>query len=90
RQGGLTGNPAYARLARQLPTPNSGSYYLDAGAIGGWLASRADAPNRGDPTFAAIQPLLGALGGLTGASGLPRAGWLEHVALLELRLPPQP
>ena len=84
--GGLTQRPGYNRLAQLLPAPHGGIYYFDLGGLGDFLGARTSGPLAqagGDDRL--WRELLDLLGPLAGATGLPRDGWLQHTALLEIR-----
>jgi hypothetical protein len=73
-------------VAQLLPTPYSGAYYLDVGAIVDLMGMRTRVPTG---ALGADErwwgELLDLLGPLAGASGLPRDGWVQHTALIEIR-----
>jgi hypothetical protein len=84
--GGLPTSPTYTRLTRGLPSPHSNVYYFDLHGFVGWIGGMmGDRSPLGGADAARWHELLGLIGGLAAANGLPRDGWLETVALLEVR-----
>jgi hypothetical protein len=84
--GGLSAAPDYARLARQLPSPNTGVSYLRIDETVRWQASLEGSPlGQLDEDAAWLLTLAERLGSLVMASGLPRGGWLEQVSILQVR-----
>jgi hypothetical protein len=84
--GGLPASPAYTRLTRGLPTPNSNVYYADLAGFVGWIgALMGDRSPLSGADAARWRDLLGLLGGAAAANGLARDGWLETIAVLEVR-----
>ncbi|HEY7061593.1 MAG TPA: DUF3352 domain-containing protein [Chloroflexota bacterium] len=84
--GGLPASPAYAHVASTLPSPNSGVLYANLPAFIDWLGAFTDGrfPPGGDDG-ARWRDLLGLLGTAAAGNGLARDGWLETVAVLEVR-----
>jgi hypothetical protein len=81
--GGL--EPTYARLARQLPRPNTGVVYFAIADTLRWLDSLDGSPLRGVAQYDAWwRPLVSPLRTFALATGLPRDGWIEQVAVLEI------
>ncbi|HLH21836.1 MAG TPA: DUF3352 domain-containing protein [Chloroflexota bacterium] len=83
--GGLPASPTYSRLARALPSPNVGVYYADLAGLVSWLGGvmgdRFPLNGEGAERW---RDLVGLLGGVAGTTGLPRDGWIESAAVLEL------
>jgi hypothetical protein len=84
--GGLPTSPAYTRLARTLPSPNVGVYYADLAGLVAWLGpllgDRFPLNGQGAESW---RDLVGRLGSVAGTTGLARDGWIESLAVLELR-----
>ena len=70
---------------RQLPSPNTGVFYLQIGDAVRWLESLDSGPlARVSEDDRWWSPLAARLGALVLASGLPRGGWLEQVSVLRI------
>jgi len=83
--GGLAASPAYARLVRELPSPNTGIVYVQVGDTVRWVDSLEDDPLARLPADERWwRPLVARLGAFVLTSGLPRDGWLEQVSILEV------
>jgi hypothetical protein len=84
--GGLPASPAYARVARSLPSPNVGVYYADLAGLVGWIGALLGDrfPLNGDGADR-WRELVGLLDSVAGTTGVARDGWIESVALLGLR-----
>jgi hypothetical protein len=84
-EGGLAASPAYARLVRALPSPNTGIVYVQVGDTVRWLESLDGGPLARVPANERWwRPLVARLGALVLTSSLPRDGWLEQVSVLEV------
>jgi hypothetical protein len=83
--GGLAATPAYTSLGRQLPSPNTGVFYLQIGDAMRWLESLDSGPlarlSQDERGWSALAARLGAL---VLTSGLPRGGWTEQVSVLRI------
>jgi len=84
--GGLATSPAYTRVARYLPRPNTGVAYADIPGAVRWLESLDAGPlGRMPDAERWWRPLLTRMGTLASAAGVPRDAWQETVVMLEVQ-----